>query len=243
MMLAVPGPPAYENCLNNQEAPMPDLFSRHGIRAVLFDFDGTLADSPIDFMAMRKRAAEAVAPLTRHCLRTDRPLMEALEELYAQMDAETAGLARGKAMRAVVDVEIEAARRARLFPFALPLLDALRGRGIATGVVTRNCPEAIFTVCPGLRDHVGCVLTRYDVSHVKPHPQHIGSALSALGCSGSECLMVGDHPMDIEAGKRAGTLTAGVCSGDIPRERLAEARPDWLARDAGQLMLLFGISA
>ena len=221
---------------------MPDLFSRHGIRAVLFDFDGTLADSSIDFTVMRKRAAEAVAPLTPQRLRTDRSLMEALEEVYAQLDEETAGLARGKAMRAVVDVEIEAAERASLFPFALPLLDALRDRGIATGVVTRNCPEAVFTVCPGLCEHVGCVLTRHDVSHVKPHPQHIGCALSLLGCSGSECLMVGDHPMDIEAGKRAGTLTAGVWSGTIPRERLAEAQPDWLARDAGQLMMQFGVA-
>ena len=48
--------------------------------------------------------------------------------------------------------------------------------------------------------------------------------------------MVGDHPSDIQAGKRTGARTAGVGTGEGSRESLARERPDFLAADAGELM-------
>ena len=221
---------------------MSALFTRHGIKAVLFDFDGTLAGTALDFSLMLRRALEAVARVTPLPVRADVPLMEALGDLCARLDADTAALARESAMRAVVEVEVEAASRARLFPFTLPVLEALRAEGTVAGVVTRNCPEAVYRVFPRLDDYVGCVLTRNDVARVKPHPEHIGAALARLGREPGESLMVGDHPMDIEAGKRAGTLTAGVASGDSPADRLKSAGPRWLAPDAGALMRELGLA-
>jgi len=219
---------------------MCSLFTRHGIKAVLFDFDGTLAESALDFSVMREQAAEAIASLTALPMPKDRPLMEALAEVCAVLDTDTAFRVRERAMQAIAEVEVEAAGRARLFPFTLPMLEALRAQGTATAVITRNCPEAVFRVFPTLLEHVACVLTRDDVSRVKPHPEHINTALAIVGCKPGQSLMVGDHPMDIEAGKRAGTLTAGVASGETPYEGLQAADPDWLAPDAGELMRRLG---
>lgn len=220
---------------------MPTLFIRHGIKAVLFDFDGTLSHTVLDFSLMRKRAGEAVANCTSLSFRTDLPLMEALTELCAMLDVETALSVRNAAMRAVVEVELEAADRARLFPFVVPMLESLRAHGVAVAVITRNCSEAVFRVFSALPRYAACILTRDDVANVKPHPEHIQTALVRMGCKPRQSLMVGDHPMDIEAGKRAGVFTAAVASGNSPAESLEAAGPDWQARDAGELMRRFGL--
>jgi phosphoglycolate phosphatase len=79
-------------------------------------------------------------------------------------------------------------------------------------------------------------LTRHDVSKVKPHPEHIMSALPALGVSPGEALMVGDHPIDIIAGKNAGCKSAMVLSGEGTLEDLSKVEPDYIAKDLEELM-------
>jgi phosphoglycolate phosphatase len=138
---------------------MPSLFTRHGIKAVLFDFDGTLANSALDFSLMRRRAVTAVASLTDIPVCTDKPLMEALAEVCALLGADTASRVWERAMQAVVAVEVEAAARSRLFPFTFPVLEALRAQGTAAAVITRNwsrgcipCFSCLTGIC-GLRAH------------------------------------------------------------------------------------------
>jgi phosphoglycolate phosphatase len=122
-----------------------------------------------------------------------------------------------------------------------PLFTACREKNIATAIITRNCPEALHTVFPDLDDFCACVLTRDHVPLVKPDPDHLFRALIRLGKKPSETLMVGDHPMDILVGKRAGSLSAGVAGGGSSARRLAEEQPDFLADNAGQLMKTLGI--
>lgn len=220
---------------------MRPVFDPTRLRAALFDFDGTLAIPALDFDVMRRcarKAMSAYAPIPQEALV---PVMEELAQVCASLDPEKAVKARRETMDAIKEVELEAARRSGLFPFVRPMLDCLRDRGIACAVITRNCPESLHIVFPDLEEHVACVLTRDDVANVKPHPEHIGKALGIIGCGAEESLMVGDHPMDIEAGRRAGTYTAGVVTGDSSREALEKAGPDWLADDAGQLMRMLGL--
>lgn len=220
---------------------MSDSSIRSEVQAILFDFDGTLAVPALDFSELRRRAAAAVGAFTDIPMRADIPVMEELDRIRAALEPSAGRHAYAAAMRAIEDVEIEAAGRSALFPFVLPMLETLKQRGIAAGVVTRNCPAAVFKVFPDLGEHVGCVLTRDDVQNVKPHPEHIGKALALLQRKAEGAVMVGDHPMDIVAGKRAGTLTAGVLTGGSAHERLAEAEPDWLAEDAGEIMRILGL--
>lgn len=206
------------------------------IRAVLFDFDGTLAEATLDFAVMRKQARAAMAGFAELPEVPAVPVMEELAQLCAALPPSRAEEARRRTMEAIAEVEREAATRAGLFPFTRPMLAALRARGIASAVVTRNCPDAVFTVFPDLREYVACVLTRDDVERVKPDPEHGGKALALIGCGAEAAIMVGDHPMDVETGKRLGAFTGAVASGEGKREALAAANPDWLEDDAEILM-------
>lgn len=220
---------------------MPPAFHPARIRAVLFDFDGTLAEATLDFALMRKRAREAMALFGPLPEVPRVPVMEELARLCASLPRRRAEEAKCRTMEAIAEVEREAASRAALFPFTRSMLTALGERGVASAVVTRNCPDAVFTVFPDLAEHVACVLTRDDVKRVKPDPEHGSKALDIIGCRADEAVMVGDHPMDVETGKRLGTYTGAVASGEGGREALEAAGPDWLEADAGLLMRRLGL--
>lgn len=205
-------------------------------RVVIFDFDGTLAVPTLNFTLLKNRAFEALSAFAPVPGEPPLPVMETLERVLAGLAGADAAKARAQTLAAIEEVEMEAAGRSELFDFARPLLRHLRGRGIACAVVTRNFPAAVRTVFPDIDACCDCLVTRHDVARVKPHPEHMGKALRLLGCAGEDCLTVGDHPMDIEAGRRIGASTAAVMSGESSREALAGAGPDFLAEDAGRLM-------
>ncbi|MDR2161529.1 MAG: HAD family hydrolase [Desulfovibrio sp.] len=215
----------------------PALFRKgRGLAAVLFDFDGTLAVPTLDFALMRARTLEALAPFAREPFRPEAMIMEELDRVTALLPPAGAKEARLAAFAAIEAVELEAASRSSLFPFVRPMLAALRRKNIPFGVITRNFPSAVFTVFPDLGQYSPCILTREDVPRVKPDPDHLERAFRRLGVRPGATLMVGDHPSDIQTGRRAGSRTAGVDSGEASRDRLAGEFPDFLAADAGELM-------
>ena len=65
----------------------------------------------------------------------------------------------------------------------------------------------------------------------KPAPDVILTALAALGARPEECLMVGDSPADMEAGKRAGVKTCAVRYGYGKPEDMARFAPDYWIDD------------
>jgi phosphoglycolate phosphatase len=78
-------------------------------------------------------------------------------------------------------------------------------------------------------------LTRDDVELVKPDPEHLLAALRALEVEPHHALMVGDHPMDVRAGRLAGTRTVAVLTGYSPAERFAPESPDLILDQVGDL--------
>lgn len=209
------------------------------IQAVVFDFDGTLAEPAIDFAAMKRELAGLArdyAPWAEEAGAV--PALEWLEALAGELAATDPAAAReltGACHARIRSIEAEAASRARLFPFTRPLLAALSRRGVRTAVITRNCADAVYGVFPDARELAGVVLTRDDVRRVKPDPEHLGAALRALGAEPGRSLMVGDHPLDMETGRRAGTMRAGVLSGGSAREALLLAGADLILDDCAGL--------
>ncbi len=215
------------------------------INAVVFDFDGTLARLVIDFTEMKRQVAGIAGEwLGRRPQPDGLPALEWVEVLARDIEAARPGQGRtffDAAHAAIRDMEREAATRGGLFPFSRRVLRDLGGRGVATAIITRNCGQAVEAVFPDAAGYCRAVLPREAVSRVKPDPGHLLAALEILGVPPEEALMVGDHPLDIETGQRAGTRTAGVASGRVSREALGAAGADYTASDARELCeTLFG---
>lgn len=207
------------------------------LAAVVFDFDGTLAELVIDFNVMKHRVMRTAAgylPVVPEA--NGAPVLEYAATLARAMTGDRGRRFLDEVAELIRTMEIEAAANSHLFPQTKPGLLALADAGIPCGIITRNCRAAVDRVFPDAAAFVGVVLTRDEARHVKPDPRHLLDALRALGAEPARSVMVGDHPMDLATGKAAGTLTAGVASGRVGLEELGRAQPDYLARDVGELL-------
>lgn len=196
--------------------------------AVVFDFDGTLAELVIDFDEMKRRVAAVAAEfLVPPPDPGPTPVLEWIDSLRKEIDGRC-GHDAGvhfyfQAQAAVMGLEIESAASGRLFAGTRHLLETLRHAGVKLGVITRNCEAAVERVFPEIESHCDIFLPRDRVRRVKPDPRHLLQAVAFLACEPEEALMVGDHPMDITTAMHAKTLSAGVTSGRSSSEELLAA--------------------
>jgi phosphoglycolate phosphatase len=146
-----------------------------------------------------------------------------------------------RARMLIVDMEMESARRGSLFPFTRPLFDELRHKKIKVAIITRNCEKAVRLVFPDMNQYCSSFLARDHVPRVKPDPDHLLRALANVSASCAGSLMVGDHPLDVQTGKRAGVLTAGVWSGSATRADLVLSGAHWTARNCEELIRLLEV--
>ncbi len=210
------------------------------VRAIVFDFDGTLAKPALNFEEMNKAAQHAVAALFPAALPQDRPALEWLVKIKEQLEF-TKQVELGQkldlaARQAMAKVENRAVKAGGLFPETKKVLLHVKKLGIKTAIITRNCREAVLELLPKQENLYNCLLTRDDVQEVKPHPSHLLNALILLNQAPKHALMVGDHPMDVETGKRAGVRTAAVTCGHTSIEKLVACQPDLLAADCSALL-------
>ena len=172
------------------------------INAVLFDFDGTLTcPGALDFVAIRREI---------HCP-ADRPVLEFIDTLPT---AE----ARRRAHEILDARETAAAAASRPAPGAESLVAWLAAQRIPCGILTRNSRRSVQRALDNF-DAIGVgnfavIITRE--SPVAPKPSGDGVLLAAerLGVAPERILVAGDFDFDIEAGRRAGALTAHVGGGD-----------------------------
>lgn len=221
---------------------MEDLKKRDHIRiakAFIFDFDGTLAVLNIDFSLMREQIFDLVLQFgIREESVRERYLLEIIDEVFSLLWEKEPFRAKEfheKAHQILHEVEMEAAGKGKLIPGGETVLKALRQKGVRVGIITRNCEEAVRKVFPNIDAYCDVFLSRDFIGKVKPHPDHLRAALKALNVSEKEAVMVGDHTIDIQAGKRAGMRTIGVLTGRIRREEFEEAGADYILKDVTEI--------
>jgi phosphoglycolate phosphatase len=212
------------------------------IKAIIFDFDGTLAVLNIDFNAMREQVFE----LMRHFdveekLITERYLLEIVDEVYQILWEKNPSGAEAfyqESHHILHEVEMRAADKGKLIPGAEATLKSLREKGIKVGIITRNCEDAVRRVFPNIDRFCDVFISRNSVKKVKPHPDHLSSAMKALDVEGEEAVMIGDHTIDIQAGKRVGMRTIGVLTGRTKREEFEKAGADYILDNATEICRL-----
>ncbi|MBN1546158.1 MAG: HAD family hydrolase [Syntrophaceae bacterium] len=201
-------------------------------KAIVFDFDGTLAELHLDFREMRSAVNDLASSFNLQ--------PEVFSHLYIleMIDSAVCLLAEaspsdGKAflmaaMKLIEDMEIQAARRSSLFPGVKEMLNDLGKQNVSIGIITRNCRHAVSTVFPDYDRYIGAILSREMTRYVKPDPRHLTGILSLLNIAPGQALMVGDHPIDVRIGREVGTATAAVLTGTGGEDELRKANPDFL---------------
>lgn len=209
------------------------------IKAIIFDFDGTLAVLNIDFSVMRERVFDLLRKFgVKEDSIRERYLLEIIDEACPMIWKEDASRAKEfyeKAHQILHEIEMKAAEEGKLIPGAETTLLRMREQGLKVGIITRNCEEAVRKVFPEIDDYCDVFISRDSVDKVKPHPDHLNSVLEALKVSGEKAAMVGDHLIDIQAGKRVGMMTIGVLTGRIKREEFEVAGADYVLKDVTEV--------
>ena len=216
--------------------------SLQGIRAVIFDFDGTLAVLNIDFSLMGEQIFNLIK---RHRVGEEtiqeKYLLEIIDEVYQILWKENPSGAEAfyqESHRILHEAEMKAAEEGRLIPGTEATLKSLRRKGIKIGIITRNCEDAVRKVFPDVNDFCDVFVSRNSVKKVKPHPDHLTHAMKLLKTSGEESVMVGDHITDIQAGKRVGMKTIGVLTGRTKKGEFEKVEADYILRDASDVWKL-----
>jgi phosphoglycolate phosphatase len=209
------------------------------IRAVIFDFDGTLAVLNIDFSQMRDQVFKL---MRNHGIDEssieEKYLLEIIDEVALILSKRNSSAAEEfyqKAHLILHEIEMKAAEQGRMLPGVKETLISLKRKGIKVGIVTRNCEEAVRKVLPDIEKVCDVFISRDLIKKVKPHPEQLTSVVKALHVTGEETLMVGDHTIDIQAGKRVGMKTVGVLTGRTQREEFEKAGADWILEDASEI--------
>ncbi len=180
------------------------------LRALVFDLDGTLADT---FNHLADCFATALEP---NLGRRVRP-----EEVFSRFGlwagpeisilADLAGGHYPEVVEAFYQVYQERHPRAvRLFPGIAEVIDAAQKRGLRLGLLTgkgRRATEITLEQL-GIRQHFTTLMTGDDAPFPKPHPDGLLLVLRALEAETSEALFVGDSRADVGAGRAAGVFTA-----------------------------------
>jgi phosphoglycolate phosphatase len=211
-----------------------DCFST--IEAVLFDLDGTLVETRIDFPLMKReviRIAGAFGADSDQLAGLDilGVVGRTVYLLRSQGKHGDAARFRADALARLEEIEVAHATDTTEIPFACELVQSIRSAGARVGIVTRNCRKASLISLEIVGIRPDAMVCREDTEKHKPDPEHIHVALRVLKVSPQAAVMVGDHIMDVQGGKSAGMRTIGFLRQDRPMDFFDVVNPDVVVWD------------
>lgn len=203
-----------------------------GIKAVIFDLDGTLVRFALDFIRARR---EAIAEIRRRGINAEN-LSENLS-LYSMLKVikectdSKIFLDLKKSLWDIIEkIELKAANETNIQPNALQTLIRIKNIGLKLAIVTNNGRRATSMVIKkfGLKDFFDVIVTREDSEELKPDEGSIKRAIEILGINAKEAIYVGDGVIDILAAKKAKVISVAVPTGVSSIKNLVEAKPDYI---------------
>jgi 2-phosphoglycolate phosphatase len=212
------------------------------IKAVLFDLDGTLADTAPDLAyalntlrgsrGMSPLPLEATRPVTSHGARgllgvgfdiaPGHPDYDAVRDEFLALY--TANLCRATT----------------LFPGMPKLLSGLEERGLPWGVVTNKLERFTRPLLDLLKlsDRSACIISGDTTPWSKPRPEPLLEASRVIGVAPQACVYVGDDRRDIEAGRAAGMKVAVAGWGYLNGNDSDTWGGDWVLNEPQDLLRL-----
>ena len=210
------------------------------IKAVLFDLDGTLADTAPDlsYALNRVREARGLPPLPLSAVRPyashgARGLIGV--GFNVQPDEPGYGALRDEFLAIYAD---NLCRESRLFAGLPELLDRLEARELRWGVVTNKQERFALPLLELLkvRSRAACVIGGDTTGKIKPHPEPLLAASRVIGLAPESCMYVGDDLRDVEAGQAAGMKTVVAMWGYLNGQHPERWNADWMIEEPQDLL-------
>lgn len=212
-------------------------------KAVLFDFDYTLADSSLGIVTcfqqvLKRHGYTDVADET-----IKRTIGKTLEDSFSIL-TETTDAEQLEAWRKeyVKEANTHMTVNTFIFPDTLPVLKHLKENGIKVGIISTKYRYRILEffekyLSPEWFD---VIIGGEDVTRHKPDPQGVKIALEKLGLSPSQTLYVGDSVVDAETAVNAGTSFVGVTTGMTCAKELSAFPHLAVIEELGEIIPLIG---
>ena len=210
------------------------------VKAILFDNDGSMADTHDLILASFRHTMETVFGEVPP---DDVLLKKVGQTLTVQMrDFETENISAEE----LCEIYREHNHRIhdeliRPFPGIAETLAELQRRGYRMGLVTSKRRElaAHGLEILGILQYMDCIVGGYDLPVCKPDPAPIVLGAEKLDLTPEQCAYVGDSPYDMEGGRRAGCPTVACLWGMFPEEALLAEHPDFVCAKPEDLLTVF----
>ena len=184
------------------------------IRAILFDLDGTFADTAPDLghAVNLMRKARGLTPVSES---QTRPVTSSgARGLLGAGFGITPEHPDYPAMREefLNYYEANLCRETRLFDGMATLVDALESRALTWGIVTNKAERFALPLMKllGYATRTACIIGGDTTGKLKPHPEPLYAAARAINIEPNACIYIGDDERDIQAGRAAGMQTIAV---------------------------------
>jgi len=220
---------------------LPPEINLENIKAMLFDFEGTLVDFQWKLSAAIEETLEM---LWKAGFAKDRILSRKYSTLMteAMQAASEIGLSPDYVREKIGNIydryDEDALTRWALRPDVGDLLCAVRAKGIRTALVSnvggKILTSALSKLC--LTEYFDFVFSRNDVLNLKPNPDVLNLALERLGVSNYDSILVGDSLDDVNAAKNAGIRMMIITGGENAKADILAAKPDYVIQCYQELL-------
>jgi N-acetyl-D-muramate 6-phosphate phosphatase len=210
-------------------------------KAVLFDLDGTFADTAPDlgYAVNLMREARNLPPVPAEITR---PVTSSgARGLLGAGFGITPDHADFPAMREefLNLYEANLCRDTRLFDGMADLVTALEIRGLPWGIVTNKAERFALPLMRllGYSERAACVIGGDTTGKMKPHPAPLYAAAKVIGIAPEHCAYVGDDERDVQAGRAAGMKTVAVRYGYLNGSNPATWGADAIAENPHEIII------
>lgn len=201
---------------------------------IIFDFDGTLADTAELTVETMHRTNRALTLPYKSDAECKAMIGYRLEEIPSILWPDVPDLSERYAatFREIYKLAKEGFK-VRTYPGVADTLNNLKRNGIRMAVASSRSKVSLMELCSELHidDYFQMIVGGGDVKNGKPAPDPVNLVLATQGWDKNETLVVGDMNVDILMGKTAGTATCGVTYGNGSVAELRDAGADYLISD------------
>ncbi len=233
---------------------MPEFIS-HGLgitlmpyKAVVFDLDGTLVESKIDYKKMGEQIKELLGRMGMKEHIGDRRKAYMVTQGGAQTLLEY-GLPRDNLESTLIEldqvmnsIELDALPTMKLMPHAIETIQALHGEGYRLGICTRShrayADRALEMY--GMDGFFHAVVARDDTPHPKPDARQLLVTIDQVGADPDDTLYIGDTTTDLTTARNANVDFIGYWRDELWAQRLIDEGCGKIVKDLLEIIEIAG---